>query len=138
MQRDAKMRDFGRGLILCLVLFSPPGCKDQDREQLRKVGALSVEHLQEISGGPHGRVGTGLEALRGSISDLTPDSRVTARLRWDKELAGSSIRARMQQPGVVELQGTLQEESQRNRAIEVAKTTTGVEQVVDLLQVAGK
>jgi osmotically-inducible protein OsmY len=101
------------------------------------VGNKSIEHLQEVSGGAQGRLGTGLEALRGSISERTPDSRVAARLRWDKELAGSAIRARMLQPGVVELQGTLGAESQRARALQVAQTTTGVEQVVDLLQVAG-
>jgi osmotically-inducible protein OsmY len=76
--------------------------------------------------------------VRGSLGDAALGSRVAARLRWDRYLAESDIRPRSQEPGVVILDGTVPDTAHRRRALELARSTLGVEQVVDELKVAGK
>ena len=58
--------------------------------------------------------------------------RVTARLRWDKELDGSAIEVIHVGTGV-ELRGTVRNADQRRRAVMLAESTTAVEGVKDSL-----
>ena len=60
---------------------------------------------------------------------------MTARLRWDKALGGTRITVQAA-GGVVELRGTVGTDNQRRRALDVTETTTGVERVVDALEIA--
>jgi osmotically-inducible protein OsmY len=59
---------------------------------------------------------------------------VSARLSWDKSLAGVPVQVRAN-GGRVELHGTVPDLTQRRRAVELAESTAGVTEVVDALQV---
>ncbi len=55
------------------------------------------------------------------------------RLRWDKDMSGSDVQVRTVGPGVVELRGSVTDLAQRIRAVQLARTTEGVENVLDAL-----
>ena len=65
------------------------------------------------------------------------DARVSARLRWDKALAGSKIQVQAKD-GVVELKGPVIDLAQRRRAVELAESTAGADKVTDLLEVPSR
>ncbi len=60
--------------------------------------------------------------------------RVKGRIKADKYLAGLPIEVIAEGNGV-RLQGSVSEEALKKRAIELAESTTGVEQVIDELKV---
>ncbi len=107
------------------------GCGREDVDRLGRIGRLAAARLEQASGGPRGKLANGWAAIRGSLGETTPDSRVALRLRWDKSLAGSDLRVTSPVPGTVRLQGTLANLDQRQRAVALAETTEGVEKVLD-------
>ena len=124
-----------RHLGRALLLFALVGCTQQDRDSLSKVGRKLVDHIEEAAGTSADPLASGIQAVRGSAASSHLDSRVVLRLRWEKELDGCTIRVRVLAPATVQLEGTIREESQRGKAVEVAKATSGVEAVEDKLKV---
>ncbi len=110
------------------------GCSNQDSEGLKRVFHKVVERGEDMTGGHHSKVATSLRALRGSASNNALDSRVALRLHWDKALADADIRVSVPSPGVVKLEGTITNQGQRGRALDLAKTTNGVDDVQDGLE----
>lgn len=126
-----------RHLILAsLTFFLTAGCTQQDRDCLSRVGKKLFAQIEDAAGTSPDPVASGIQAVRGAISPGNLDSRVVLRLRWERELDGTTIRVRVMAPGTIQLDGLLKAESQRMRAIEVAKATTGVDIVEDKLKVA--
>jgi hypothetical protein len=121
---------------LCSWLISCfAGCNRQDADRLARVGRTTATQLSNLAGGPHGKLATGLEAMRGALGHATIDSRVAIRLEWDKDLANLDLRVLTTEPGVVRLEGKIADEKQRRRAVSLAASTLGVRQVVDALKV---
>jgi osmotically-inducible protein OsmY len=118
------------------LLLAVAGCKARDTDTLARIGQKSAARLTTAAGGPHGPVADGWQALRGSLSEGSLDSQVAIRLRWDRYLAGANVRVRSPASGVVRLQGTVPDAAHRQRALELAHSTAGVEQVLDELEVA--
>jgi hypothetical protein len=112
------------------------GCGREDADRLGRIGRKAAARLEEATGGPRGKLANGWAAIRGSLGDTTPDSRVALRLRWDKALAGSDVRVTSPVPGTIRLQGKVASLDQRQRAVGLAETTEGVEKVVDELSLA--
>jgi osmotically-inducible protein OsmY len=110
------------------------GCSNQDSEGLTRVCYKVAERGEDMTGGHHSKVATSLRALRGSASNSALDCRVALRLHWDKALADADIRVSVPSPGVVKLEGTITNQMQRGRALDLAKTTNGVEDVQDGLE----
>jgi hypothetical protein len=96
----------------------------------RKVAAK----FEQLTDGVSGKLTNTLEALRFGWNGLPLDARVSSRLRSDKKLTDVSIQVRAS-GGIVELRGTVADLSQRRRAVELAETTVGVENVLDALVV---
>jgi osmotically-inducible protein OsmY len=116
------------------VLVVLCGCNHQDADRLARVGRKVAGKLDGATGGAQAKLADSLQAVRGSWEEVALDARVTARLRWDKALGGTRIT--VQATGsVVELRGTVGSDNQRRRAEDVAETTTGVERVVNALEV---
>jgi hypothetical protein len=113
-----------------LLLGLACGCSREDTERLGLIGQKAAGKLEGLSGGPRGKVSCSWQALRASLSDTTLDSRVCVRIRWDKLLADADIRIRVVRAGVISVQGQATE-VQRRRAVEIAESTLGVEQVID-------
>ena len=66
---------------------------------------------------------------------MSIESRVYARLHWDKTLNDASIELAVTEAGVVTLDGTVGSTKAKSHAVEVAKETMGVTEVVDRLAV---
>jgi osmotically-inducible protein OsmY len=111
------------------------GCGRQDAEGLAKVCHKVRDKGVEMTGGRHSKLATGCHALHGSTGSSALDSRVAVRLRWDKALTDSDIQVSITAPGVVKLEGTITNQTQRGRALDLAKSTQGVEDAVDALEI---
>jgi osmotically-inducible protein OsmY len=110
------------------------GCTSKDAEHLARIGQKTVGRANEITSNMNGQRVNGWQMVRSGVEEMTVDARVTARLRWEKELHDVPIQVRAS-GGVVELTGTVQNLAQRRRAVELAERTAGVERVVDALEV---
>jgi osmotically-inducible protein OsmY len=114
-------------LVLFGLAWGVAGCNRQDADHLSHIGQKLAAGLGEVRGslevGWHGVVpAMGLEA------------RVEARLYWDKALAGAAIEVKAS-GSEIELTGTVKDQTQQHRAVGLAEATSGVEKVVDNLQV---
>ncbi len=121
-------------LFLLVPAALAAGCNSEDADRMARVGHKVLEKAQSLapdSDGPLSR----LQAFGPGRESVTLDSRVAARLRWDKTLSDVEIQVRAD-GGVVELKGTVREAAQRQRAIELAESTMGVQRVTDSLEVA--
>jgi|SRR6516225_9301008 osmotically-inducible protein OsmY len=115
------------GWLLLGLVLGPCGCSHEDADRLARVGRKVAAKLEGVGGGAQEKLADGWQAV-------ALDARVAARLRWDKALGGTRIEVRAS-GGVVELRGSVGNENQRRRAIDVAETTSGVERVTDALEV---
>jgi osmotically-inducible protein OsmY len=120
------------GLVLSLAVLAG-GCGREHADRLARVGRLTAARLGAATGGARGKLADGLDAVRGALGEASADSRVTLRLRWDKMLAGADVHVSAAGPGVVRLEGTVADHDQRSRAVGLAESTEGVEQVIDAL-----
>ena len=65
-------------------------------------------------------------------------SQVMAKIVEDETLQGSNVKVEAKGKGVVNLSGTVTSARARERAVEIAKTTTGVREVEDQIKVDAK
>ena len=121
------------GLLLVLAVMAA-GCS-QDADRMARLCQKTAARFDGATEGIRSRLRNGFGAVRGSVSDTSVDSRVALRLRWDADMAGADIQVRAAGAGVVELHGTVADLAQRTRAVQLARTTAGVENVVDALTV---
>jgi osmotically-inducible protein OsmY len=122
-----------RWLVLGL-LVTVSGC-GQDADRLTRICQKTAAKFEGATERMRDRLQTGWGAVRGSVSEASLDSRVWLRLRWDTDMAGADVQVKLTSPGVVELSGTVADLPQRSRAVHLASTTAGVENVIDLLTV---
>ena len=119
-------------LVLALALAAACGCSE-DADRLGRVCQKVSAKFDGVTEGMRGKLRSGAGAVRGSVIEASLDSRVALRLRWDKDMAGAEVEVVPVGPGVVELHGTVSDLRQRRRAVELAGTTVGVENVLDKL-----
>jgi osmotically-inducible protein OsmY len=131
------MGKHGTGWKAALLLLAVCGCGREDADRLARVGRKTAAKFDDMTASARGKLSSGFNAVRGSLSDATTDSRVVLRLRWEKTLAGADIRVHMPSPGVIHLQGTVTDLEQRRRAVALAESTQGVEKVVDEMTIPG-
>jgi len=115
--------------VLCLA-----GCGSDDSEQLAKVARLSAAKVEDMTGGAPTKVAAGLDTMRANWNELALDVRVLLRLRWERDLQNVTIQVTAKN-GIVELRGNLHDMAQRQRAVQLARTTAGVVEVMDSLEV---
>jgi osmotically-inducible protein OsmY len=111
------------------------GCGKQDADRLAGVCRLATAKLDGVTGGARAKFSNGWQAVRGSLSATTLDSRVATRLRWDQALADADLQVSSPSPGVVQLEGLVADLTQRRRAVDLAGSTQGVSKVLDKLTV---
>ncbi len=121
-------RGVGSMMIVSIsFLVFGTGCNNSDRDHLARAAGKAREKVQGLTGETGQSLTTGWQSM-------ALDARVSARLKWDKSLSGEQIR--VQATGaVIELSGTVKDLTQHRRAVELAESTVGAEQVVDLLEV---
>jgi len=103
------------------------GCNRSDQDHLARAAGKAREKINSASGESGRGLTTGWQSM-------ALDARVSARLRWDKTLSNEQIQVQAT-GGVIELKGTVRDLGQRRRAVELAESTLGTEQVLDLLEV---
>jgi hyperosmotically inducible protein len=81
-----------------------------------------------------GTVREGFTKTRESVQGMGVLSRVYGRLHWEKSLNSSSLFVRAE-GGAVTLRGAVADEVARAKAVDLAKDTVGVTQVIDQLTV---
>lgn len=111
--------------LLC-ILFLLAGCARQDADSLARIG----RKLAERAGDWIGDVREQLDLGGGD----SVQARVTQRLRWEKKLADVAIEVKAQ-GAEVELCGIVPDHALKLRALELAEATTGVQKVIDNIQV---
>jgi osmotically-inducible protein OsmY len=136
MNKERPARRQGRWLCLALACAAA-GC-GKDADCLARVGKKSAAKVEAMTGGARARLSDGWQAVRGSVGEATLNSRVAVRLRWDKDLAGADLHVHSPRPGVIRLEGTVADLPQRQRAVALARSTQGVENVEDLLTLPGE
>ncbi|GIW79297.1 MAG: hypothetical protein KatS3mg105_1104 [Gemmatales bacterium] len=124
-----KTRSLGSSwLPFALLLFA--GCNRQDADKLEQIGHVIVSKVKSLDS-------DGWQAATTRLNQLTLQSRVSARLRWDKALEKSQIEVQAHE-ACVELKGIVLNLEQRQRAVHLAETTSGVEKVIDQLVTSGR
>src|SRR5262249_31418277 len=110
-----------------LVLTS--GCKLRDRDILVEVCRKTGEKV-EIA------IGTAPAHLTGNLpmGDAGIAARVHNRIHWDRYLNSLNVKVHTLGPGKLALQGQVPDLSLKQRILDLAKSTVGVEQVEDRLQ----
>src|SRR5690242_11870884 len=96
-----------RGRWLAYLALLMAGCDGQDADRLAKIGGKVVDRLQARTAAGGGRWSDSLQSIRGGIGDFALDAKVSARLRWDKELEGTTIQVVAVGNGEVKLLGTV-------------------------------
>jgi hypothetical protein len=130
INRKSKMAAAFTALSLAIA-----GCSAEDTDGLARVARLSAAKVEEMTGGAPDKFADSLTTMRANWNELALDARVALRLRWEKDLQGTDIRVHAG-GGIVELKGTVRDLPQRQRAVQLARSTVGVADVVDSLEVA--
>jgi osmotically-inducible protein OsmY len=118
--------------LFCVLMLMACGCEQQDTERLDRAGRRVAVKCGHAASAIQDKLATTWSAARTHWEDTPLDVRVTARLRSDKDLADAEIQVGARE-GVVELHGTVNIK-QRQRAVELAEATIGVEKVIDALE----
>jgi hypothetical protein len=122
----------GTGRLLLVLAAAACGCDSQDADRLARVGRKVADRAEAVAADTDGRLGPSWHTLLAK-GESSVEGRVGRRLHWDKSLAGCAIEVSAA-GGVVELKGKVQDLAQRRRAVELAGSTDGVEQVKDSLE----
>jgi len=122
-------------LGLCILALAA-GCSDKDVRKIEKVTGKAWNKAEKAGQQLGAELGLDLERAASRWEDLTLPGRVEQRLRWDQLLRGADIKVQIEQDQVV-LSGTIASETQRRRAVELAESTDGVQNVREALQIKG-
>jgi hypothetical protein len=128
MRRTAKM-----GLVLGLA--AAVGCNAQDADRLQRIAGHVATRLNVVTDHAAEKTRASWDAARGCWTDSALDGRVRTRLAWDKELADLNLVVHSNKTNDVRLRGTLRDEAQHQRILEVTRSTRGVNQIVDELKI---
>ncbi len=124
------------GWFLAGLAVVAGGCQGEDANRLARLGRRAMDKVQNQAADPQGRLTGTLGSIRGGWNDVTLDTRVQRRLAWDKDLENADIRVRTVANGVIELTGNVPDLGQRQRAVWLARSTVGVNEIIDRLTMA--
>src|SRR5437667_5711234 len=105
-----------KGWLVAFFAVVVVGCSDQDTERLARVGQKVAGKIHGMAGGADTKLAIGLQAMRANWSDASLENRVSARLRWEKQLAEARVEVKSAGNGGIELKGSGANLQQRRRA----------------------
>jgi hypothetical protein len=117
--------------ILLLPALLLAGCKARDGDILIEAARRLGEKFEACGGAGPSQLTARFRAAAGGAS---LGARVENRIRWDRYLKDSDVEVVLTGTGVVTLRGEVPDRSLKLRAVELARTTVGVERVVDELE----
>lgn len=118
------------GLITMLMGGAPVTASAQEGLGER-LGKELDEKLNELSR----ELKEGWSEVESFVDRLGVRGRVYSRIHWDKALASQPIGIEANDKGVVVLTGKVKDEASRQKAVQLAEDTLGVNEVVDRLKV---
>lgn len=118
-----------RRTVLLIACLSLAGCKARDGDILLKAAARVADKFD---------AGEVTARFRAAAGESSLGGRVESRIRWDRYLKDSDLEVALTGVGVVTLRGEVPDAALKGRAVELARTTVGVERVVDEMTVAGE
>ena len=121
--------------LLVLALCSLVGCQKSDTEKLKRVGLKSKQKLSKSTASARSKLTEGIESLQPGASTPSLQRRLDIRLQWDKALTKENLTAIIKPGGVAEIRGRVASDSQKQRALELTKSTVGVTKVIDAIDV---
>ena len=77
----------------------------------------------------------GWASLKQAVDKMGVQGRVYSRLRWDKQLSQADLDVDVEEGGIVALGGTVADETAKQKALQLAQDTVGVNRVIDRLTV---
>ena len=117
--------------LLVSLLALAAGCNRHDADALSRIGKKVGAHAKTGAGELGAKVDL---SWAGSIREPSLQEKVHDRLRFENTLTDVSLEVHVKNKEV-ELKGIVKTPSQRQRAIELAETVTGVERVNDAIVV---
>jgi osmotically-inducible protein OsmY len=114
-------------LAACLALA---GCKARDGDILMEAARRLGEKFEDCGASPCELTAR----FRAAAGGASLGARVENRIRWDRYLKDSDVEVTLTGTGVVTLRGQVPDGALKQRAVELARTTVGVERVVDELE----
>ncbi|MGF1580545.1 MAG: BON domain-containing protein [Gemmataceae bacterium] len=118
--------------VVCLLPVFLAGCNRNDTDRLAKIGNILVDRMEDSANEFQNRYLENVP-VKETISNWRLASRVRRRLRSDKALVHLSLEVKAKGT-IVELNGQIENLRQRQRAVELANSTVGVETVRDQLR----
>lgn len=116
--------------LLLAACLSLAGCKARDGDLLMEAARRLGDKFAACGGATPCEITARFRAAAGGAS---LGARVENRIRWDRYLKDSDIEVHLTGTGVVTLRGEAPDRALKQRAVELARTTVGVERVVDEL-----
>jgi osmotically-inducible protein OsmY len=115
-------------ISLALVLLTA-GCKLRDRDILAEVCRKTGEKAETV-------LGTTPAHLTGNLpmGDASMAARVHNRIHWDRYLHNLKVQVHTPAAGMVRLHGQVPDLALKQRILDLAKSTVGVEHVEDRLK----
>ncbi len=124
------------GLIL-VAGFACAGCSGRDAERIARVSNKALERASTVTEAAGQQVAQRIGLSRPGDEPIELSARVARRLSWDQVLEGAAIQVRADHQGVA-LTGTVRNEVQRQRAMDLAQSTVGVGEVREALEIAAQ
>ena len=141
------MKTYGQAALVSVFFLTIAGCEKEDPEHLANVAhkvatraeplvdRVDAQWIQRFRAVPESAPVPPPVAVPQVEADAV--ARVTARLRYEKTLANTSIQVVASESGI-ELKGKVQNAAQKKRAVQLAESTTGVDRVTESLEVDDK
>jgi osmotically-inducible protein OsmY len=114
--------------ISLVLLLLTSGCNKRDGDILAEVCRKTGHKVEAVMGASPVNLAGNLSLGEASIA-----VRVYNRIHWDRYLSGVQVRIQTTAPGTVTLLGHVPDLSIKQRIIDLAKSTIGVQQVEDKL-----
>lgn len=97
------------------------------KSEVRQVGQGIKAEARQVSDG----VARKFEGVRSEVHKMPTHHRVYSRLHWDKALHDTKVEVHMLRDGVVVLKGNVPTEAVRKHAVDLARETVDVLDVID-------
>jgi len=125
--------------LLPLIFLPVLGCSDADAEKLRRAGDKTYDRVVNAAQQVADELGKTLldQKPPTAAPPPTPDlaQKVQHRLDWERDLAGLSLQVSAN-ADTITLSGSVKNDAQRQRAVQLAEATVGVAKVIADLDIA--
>ncbi|MFM7150352.1 MAG: BON domain-containing protein [Gemmataceae bacterium] len=118
--------------LLVAAFIGLSGCSSRDVELLGEVMQKASEKAEKALGGNAQQFAIRLQSP--SQPSIGLAEQVESRLKWDRNLEGVDLVVSSPDQGVIKISGKVQDIAKKQRIMDLAKATIGVDEVVDEIE----